>query len=74
MNTTTDTRYTDLQDLAAIEGRALAYRPATVAAIEDAGWLCDPFTGQLWRENAALPAAAALGCLVNNLYGLGGAL
>ena len=74
MNTTNDTRYTDLQDLAAIEGRALAYRPATVAAIEDSGWLCDPFTGQLWRENAAQPAAAALGCLVNNLHALGGVL
>ena len=74
MNKKTDTRYTDLQDLAAVEGRALAYRPATVAAIEDAGWMVDPFSGQLWRENAALPAAAALGCLVNNLARLGGVL
>ena len=71
----TDTRITDLQDLAAVEGRALALRPATVCAIEDAGWMVDPFTGQLWREApASLPAAAALGCLVNNLYGLGGVL
>ena len=75
MNTTTDSRITDLRDLEATESRDLAYRPRTILAIEDAGWMVDPFTGQLWREDpSCLPAAAALRCLVNNLHGLGGVL
>ena len=47
---TQDPRIAELLELAAAEGLPLAVRPETVCALEDAGWLIDPFTGQLWRD------------------------
>lgn len=67
MNTTTDPRVTELLDLATGEGRPLALSPAQICALEDSGWLVDPFTGVLlphpptapWPTPAGLAAVGA---------------
>ncbi len=74
MTTQTDPRITELLDLASIEGLPLALRPETIVAIEDAGWLCHPFTGQLFREQPGRPPVLALDVLVSTLHELGGVL
>jgi hypothetical protein len=45
-----DQRIAEIETLAAEDGLPLAVQPATVCALEDAGWVVDPFTGQLWPE------------------------
>ena len=49
MATQTDPRINELLDLAAEQGQPLAMRPETVIAVEDAGWVINPFTGAMWR-------------------------
>ena len=50
----TDPRVLELLQLAREEGLPLVVRPETVCALEDDGWLVDPFTGRLWR-NPSVP-------------------
>lgn len=55
----TDPRIDELLQLAQEDGRPLALAAETICALEDAGWLADPFTAQLWpdpaRQQTALP-------------------
>ena len=46
-----DPRIAELLDLATTEARPLAFQPATICALEDGGWVVDPFTGALARED-----------------------
>jgi hypothetical protein len=54
-----DNRITEIIDLARAEGRPLALSPVTIVALEDNGWLADPFTGQLWPDPAQEQTAPA---------------
>ena len=64
-----DRRIAELLELAAEQGQPLGVRPETVCAVEDAGWMIDPFTGQLWRfDPAYVPAERALGFLATALH------
>lgn len=47
-----DKRITELLDLEQEEGQPLALRPETIILLEDAGWVVEPFTAQLWRGPA----------------------
>lgn len=47
---TTDPRITEILELAAAEGMPLALHPETIVALEDIGYIADPFTGALWRN------------------------
>lgn len=55
-----DKRIGEILELAREEGRPLALSPETICALEDNGWLADPFTAQLWpdwsQEQTAPPA------------------
>lgn len=45
-----DPRIADIEELAATEGRPLALRPETICALEDIGYLVDPFTATMTRD------------------------
>lgn len=47
-----DKRITELQQLEQEEGQTLALRPETIILLEDAGWVVEPFTAQIWRDPA----------------------
>ncbi|MGB5066096.1 MAG: hypothetical protein WBO29_01795 [Albidovulum sp.] len=55
----TDPRIQEIVALAQEDGRPLALAAETICALEDNGWLADPFTAQLWpdpaRQQTALP-------------------
>jgi hypothetical protein len=46
----TDNRISEILQLANEEGLPLALSPQTIVALEDCGWIVDPFTGQIWRD------------------------
>lgn len=48
-----DKRITELLDLEREEGQTLALRPETIILLEDAGWVVEPFTAQMWRDPAS---------------------
>lgn len=50
--TQTDPRINELLQLAQEECRPLALSPETICALEDAGWIADPFTAQIWPDQA----------------------
>lgn len=72
MNNTTctaDPRIQEILDLATEDVRPLALRAEVICALEDAGWLADPFTGQIWRDpNACRQPALTLTILATLLY------
>lgn len=45
-------RIQELFDLAKEEGLPLALHPVTICALEDCGYLADPFTGMIWPDPA----------------------
>ena len=47
-----DPRIVEIEQLAAEEGLPLALSPQTICALEDCGWLADPFTAQIWADPA----------------------
>jgi hypothetical protein len=57
--TQTDPRINELTALARQENLPLALAPETICALEDNGWLVDPFTGFLWRDPAQEQTAPA---------------
>jgi hypothetical protein len=50
MTAQTDPRITEILNLAAETGMPLALRPETIVALEDYGYMADPFTGALWHD------------------------
>jgi hypothetical protein len=46
----TDNRISEILQLASEEGLPLALSPQAIVALEDCGWIVDPFTGQTWRD------------------------
>jgi hypothetical protein len=63
-----DPRINELLALAVEQGQPLAIAPETICAIEDAGWVIDPFTGQLSREYPLyVPVGQSLGFLATAL-------
>ena len=63
-----DPRIAELLDLATTEARPLAVQPTMICALEDAGWMVDPFTGAVEREDSLyLPAGDALRNLAHAL-------
>ena len=61
-----DPRITELLDLAAEQGQPLALSPAQICALEDSGWLVEPFTGLLLPQppTAPWPTPAGLAAVV----------
>jgi hypothetical protein len=47
-----DPRINEIINLAKEEGQPLALHPVTICALEDNGWLADPFTGMIWPDPA----------------------
>lgn len=45
-------RIQELYALAEEEGLPLALHPITICALEDCGYLADPFTGMIWPDPA----------------------
>lgn len=68
--TQTDPRINELIELAQEEGRPLALSPQTICALEDAGYLADPFTGMIWRDPAAPLAMTAPPALLRAMQDL----
>lgn len=48
-----DPRIVEINELAAEENLPLALSAETIVALEDAGFMADPFTGLLWPDPAA---------------------
>lgn len=57
--TQTDPRIQEIVALAQEEGRPLALSPQTICALEDVGYVADPFTGQIWRNPATFQLSTA---------------
>lgn len=61
---TDDPRIVEIEQLAIDEGLPLALRPETICALEDSGWIVDPFTAMLLprspEHTAVWPTAAAV--------------
>ena len=58
-----DPRIVEIEQLAIDEGLPLALRPETICALEDCGWMADPFTAQIWpdwSQDQAMPVATLL--------------
>jgi hypothetical protein len=47
-----DPRINEIIALAQEEGLPLALHPITICALEDCGYLADPFTGMIWPDPA----------------------
>lgn len=54
-----DPRIQEILELAAEEHRPLALSPETIVALEDNGWMADPFTAQVWPDPARRQNAPA---------------
>ncbi len=66
----TDPRIDELLQLAQEDGRPLALAAETICALEDAGYLAEPFTGMIWRDPAAPLAMTAPPALLRAMQDL----